>query len=87
MFADGFHTLNTELYDSHGTVHIPTKATVANLKSDSLGAVTILLVAGVPTLAKYYFRNLSPGRGLSLLKPMFEIHDEIKTASFHKFSF
>ena len=74
---------HSELYDSNGIVHSAVSGIVGNVKTDSIGIAEILLVAGVPTLAKYQFNNISPERSLSLFKPKFRIYDEYYNESFH----
>jgi len=75
-------TLSAKLYDSNGFIHYGTGGIFGNIKT-SQGFARILLVAGVPTLAKYQFNNVSPERGLSLFKPRFEIYNEHYEESFH----
>jgi hypothetical protein len=76
-------SINSELYDSNGFVHYAISGTFGNVKTATFGIAKILLVAGVPTLAKYQFNNISPERSLSLFKPRFTIYDESYKSSFH----
>lgn len=67
IIGNGIGSLDSELYDSNGTLHISTDVTFSNLSAGyPSGGVTLLLVAGVPTLATYKFYNVSPERSLSL---------------------
>ncbi len=79
-------TTQSELYDSNGVGHVSVGiANMHTIGSPMGGWGSKLFVAGVPTLVKYQFRNISPERGLSLFKPAFEIYNEYYTASYRKF--
>ncbi len=81
-----FTSLNSKVYDSNGALHYAVKGSIANVKTHHIsGTATVLLIANVPTLAKFKFANISPERSLSLFKPSFKIYDEWWTSSFHKF--
>jgi len=67
---DGY-VVKTHLYDDLGNTYEASEATVGNLQSDGYG-ITITLIAGIPTLAKFKFINISPNASsLSLFKPAF----------------
>ncbi len=84
MAGTSFNSLNSTLYDSNGFVHYAIKGIIGNVKTHSIGgSAKVLLVAGVQTLAKFQFNNISPERSLSLFKPSFQIYEEYYTESFH----
>ena len=60
----------TRLYDDKGNTYIASEVIVGNLQSSS--AVKPNLIAGIPTLAKFKFINISPeASSLSLFQPEF----------------
>lgn len=65
----------TKLYDDKGNTYIASKVIVGNLQSSRF--VKPNLIAGIPTLAKFKFINVSPeASSLSLFQPEFtgDIH-------------
>ncbi|NOQ16796.1 MAG: hypothetical protein GQ581_07030 [Methyloprofundus sp.] len=64
------------LYDDLGNTYKSTEISVANLQATS--AVHPTLIAGIPTLAKFKFTNISPNAtSLSLFKPAFNLGDSV----------
>ena len=74
---------DSKLYDSNGFEHNAIRGSIGNVKTNSIGTAKILLVAGVPTLAKFKFNNISPEKGLSLFKPRFSFDDGYYEGIFH----
>ena len=70
-------------FDNLGNTYKATVVSFGNLEKEG-GGVELLLVAGVPTLAKLKFENISPNASaLSLLKPEFRFDSEANLLKFY----
>jgi len=70
IYADSDFRGQSKLFDDLGNTYIASEVIVGNLRSTSV--VDQDLIAGIPTLAKFIFKNISPNASnISLLQPEF----------------